>query len=78
MTLELLWKKYKYLKEIELLKSKVKQLEPSVASEQLLSEIELLLLKVEDADIQTHLQTTMGSNKKMNEMSNQNAANRIR
>jgi len=63
--LETLWKRYRFLKEVGLLKSKVKQLEPSDAVEQLLLEIDLLIMRgVTDDQINDHLQANMECNTK--------------
>jgi hypothetical protein len=54
-----LWQCYRFLKEVELLKSKVKQLEPSELTDKLLLEIELLLSR----DVETFLAISTQSQK---------------
>jgi len=54
-----LWQCYRFLKEVELLKSKVKQLEPSELSSKLLLEIEHLLIR----DVESFLAISTQSQK---------------
>jgi hypothetical protein len=54
-----LWQCYRFLKEVELLKSKVKQLEPCELADKLLLEIELLLSR----DVESFLAISTQSQK---------------